>query len=514
MSKANDFLRGIQEMGRFVSDRFYLNFLNDVPNSYENASGQYLVVNDNESGIHFTGIEKIAADLTDYGFLNEVGSGSGSSNTSTTDTQELTEQVSQTIVNDNLIILDTNYSFQTKYLNGSISSDSNITDLEFTNLTIGDTYRLSSTVSINSDGTAGDKIKVNYYHDENKIAAVYSDNISQSVSTSVLFNATHNSLLVAAENVDANNYIEGNPNEITFTQVEKISSNMIAPEIISITDGSTQTFDGATMADNNYIKIEGENVSATIEIDGDSFVVAQSGDQMVWDQGGTGETTLSLGDSINVTLSNSRVVEIKFYRSGSLYFAINKKIEPPIPSCVSSPVTITVESEYDSETSTSTFKYITSDSSDNGGLFGCIDVNRGETLTIFATGDEPNLLSHPLKITNYNDLGQAMAPLSGVVKTDLTEGPYEDHTYSLTWVVPCDETIDKYQYQCESHAHMKGTINVFGVCPSPTPTVTSTPSVTPSSTPTVTPTVTPTPSTSSVTQNFDTFPSSLPFKLR
>ena len=641
MSKANDFLRGIQEMGNFISDKFYFNKLKDTPNFYEGYSGDYLVVNDNESGIHFTGIEKIATDLTDYGFLDGVGGGGssssgagfqsnqitkdnlagdyilpdaiyvdivrngfqqkrpfyfngffvsqsnnqnmiqyefliggterftisffndtdgsfyfktadasntsstttfnlsvipsattnqpsikefiaddravyfggggGSSSTPTTNTQELTEQISQTIVDDNLIILDTDYSFQTKYLNGSISSDSNITDLEFTNLTIGDTYRLSSTVSINSDGTAGDKIKVNYYHDGNKIAAVYSDNISQSVSTSVLFNATHNSLLVAAENVDANNYIEGNPNETTFTQVEKITNNMIAPEIIAITDGSTQTFDGATMSDNNYIKIEGEDVSATIEIDGDSFVIAQSGDQMVWDQGGTGETVLSLGDVHSITLSSGRIIEIKFYRSGSLYFSLDKKYEPPSTQCVSSPVTITVESEYDSETSTSTFKYITSDSSNNGGLFGCIDVNRGETLTIFVTGDEPNLLSHPLKITNFNDLGQAMAPLSGVVKTDLTEGPYEDHTYSLTWEVPCDETVDKYQYQCENHAHMKGTINVLGSCPTPTttvtPSITTTPTVTPSISITPTPTITLTPSASAVTtgEHFDRF---------
>jgi hypothetical protein len=295
---------GIYAMGEIIRDNIYFKNLKDTPTGYQGHSGDYLVVNDGETGIHFTGIEKIAADLTDYGF-------SINSNT-----QELTEQISQAIVNDNLIILDTDYSFQTKYLNGSISSDSNITDLEFTNLTVGDTYRLISTVSINSDGTAGDKIKVNYYHDGNKIAAVYSDNISQSVSTSVLFNATSNSLLVSGQNLDANNYIEGNPNEITFTQVEKISDNMIAPEIISITDGSTQTFDGATMADNNYIKIEGENVSATIEIDGDSFVVAQSGDQMIWDQGGAGETTLSLGDVLSITLSSGRVIEIKFYRSG------------------------------------------------------------------------------------------------------------------------------------------------------------------------------------------------------
>ena len=493
MNKANDFLNSIKGIGKYISDRFYLTSLKDTPNSYENHSGDYLVVNDGESGIHFTGIEKIAQDLTDYGF-SAGGTGEVNSNT-----QDLTEQISQTIVNDDLIIVDTDYGFQTKYLNGSINSNGGIADLEFNDLTVGDTYRLSSTVSINSNGTASDKIKVNYYHDGNKIAAVYSDNISQTVNTSILFNATSNSLLVSGQNLDVNNYIEGSPNEITFTQIEKISANIIAPEIITVTNGSTQTFDGATMADNNYIKIEGDNVSATIAIDGDSFAVSQSGEQMIWDQGGVGETTLNLGESINVTLSNGRVVEIKFYRSGSLYFAINKKSEPTILPCVSSPVTITVESEYDSETSTSTFKYITSDSNGNGGLFGCIDVNRGETLTIFVTGDEPNLLSHPLKITNYNDLGQAMAPLSGVVKTDLTEGPYEDHTYSLTWTVPCDETIDKYQYQCSGHAHMRGTINALGSCPSPSPTVTPTPTVTPS--------ITPTPSVSAVPtgEYFDVF---------
>ena len=133
--------------------------------------------------------------------------------------------------------------------------------------------------------------------------------------------------------------------------------------------------------------------------------------------------------------------------------------------CASSPVTITVSSEYDSQTSTSTFKYTTSDSNSNGGLFGCIDVVRGETVTILVDGPSADIISHPLKITNFNDQGQAMAPLSGVVKTDLTSGPTEDDTYSLTWTVPCDTTINQYQYQCENHAHMRGTINVTGTCP-------------------------------------------------
>ena len=125
--------------------------------------------------------------------------------------------------------------------------------------------------------------------------------------------------------------------------------------------------------------------------------------------------------------------------------------------CASSPVTITVSSEYDSQTSTSTFKYTTSDSNSNGGLFGCIDVVRGETVTILVDGPSADIISQPLKITNFNDQGQAMAPRSGVVKTDLTSGPTEDDTYSLTWTVPCDTTINQYQYQCENHAHMRGT---------------------------------------------------------
>ena len=166
-------------------------------------------------------------------------------------------------------------------------------------------------------------------------------------------------------------------------------------------------------------------------------------------------------------------------------------------SCVLSPVTIKVESEFISP-GNSVYKYITSDQNGNGGLFGCIDVNRGETLTIFVTGDQPNIESHPLQITNFNNLGQAMGPLPNVVKTDLTSGPTEDYTYSLTWVVPCDETIDKYQYQCENHAHMRGTINVIGSCPTPSPTPTISVSPTQTVTPTisVSPTQTVTPTTS------------------
>ena len=41
--------------------------------------------------------------------------------------------------------------------------------------------------------------------------------------------------------------------------------------------------------------------------------------------------------------------------------------------------------------------------------------------------------------------------------------------------MPCDENINQYQYQCTKHAHMRGTINVLGECPTPTPEKTPTP---------------------------------------
>jgi hypothetical protein len=63
-------LSGIAEMARSVQTYVPTGLfqLKDTPTGYLGHSGDYLVVNDGETGIHFTGIEKIAADLTDYGF--------------------------------------------------------------------------------------------------------------------------------------------------------------------------------------------------------------------------------------------------------------------------------------------------------------------------------------------------------------------------------------------------------------------------------------------------------------
>ena len=133
-------------------------------------------------------------------------------------------------------------------------------------------------------------------------------------------------------------------------------------------------------------------------------------------------------------------------------------------TCSTSPVTITVSSEF--VDGASTYKYTTSDTNGNGGLYGCITASRGSTLVIYAVGEYADLVSHPIKITGYNDLGQQMGQLTGVVRTE-TGGQNNTGTYTLTWVVPSDETIDKYQYQCENHAHMRGTINVTGSAPAP-----------------------------------------------
>ena len=62
-------MSGMGEVIRtYVEEKLYFSGLHDTPSGYLGHSGDYLVVSENESGIHFTGIEKIAQDLTDYGF--------------------------------------------------------------------------------------------------------------------------------------------------------------------------------------------------------------------------------------------------------------------------------------------------------------------------------------------------------------------------------------------------------------------------------------------------------------
>lgn len=85
MSSAKQSLSGIEDLLFAVKDYVPTGLfeLNDTPTGYLGHSGDYLVVNDGETGIHFTGIEKIASDLTDYGFLDGVGGVGGGGGSST-----------------------------------------------------------------------------------------------------------------------------------------------------------------------------------------------------------------------------------------------------------------------------------------------------------------------------------------------------------------------------------------------------------------------------------------------
>ena len=72
-SKYSDFanvqtvISGVMLNNQLIESKDFKSLI-DTPTGYLGHSGDYLIVNDNESGIHFTGIEKIAQDLTDYGF--------------------------------------------------------------------------------------------------------------------------------------------------------------------------------------------------------------------------------------------------------------------------------------------------------------------------------------------------------------------------------------------------------------------------------------------------------------
>jgi len=70
MSSAKQSLSGIEDLLFAVKDYVPTGLfeLKDTPTGYLGHSGDYLVVNDSQDGVNFTGIEKIASDLTDYGF--------------------------------------------------------------------------------------------------------------------------------------------------------------------------------------------------------------------------------------------------------------------------------------------------------------------------------------------------------------------------------------------------------------------------------------------------------------
>ena len=85
-------------------------------------------------------------------------------------------------------------------------------------------------------------------------------------------------------------------------------------------------------------------------------------------------------------------------------------------------------------------------------------------MTIYAVGEYVELVSHPIKITEFNDPGSTSnTNEQDVIRTD-TGGQNNDGTHID--MGPLDTTIDKYQYQCENHAP-RGTIYVSDPEPEP-----------------------------------------------
>lgn len=63
-------LNQFASIGKQLSAKFNIVSLTDTPNSYIGHSGDYLVVDNNQGGITFSGIEKIIEDLEAYGYSN------------------------------------------------------------------------------------------------------------------------------------------------------------------------------------------------------------------------------------------------------------------------------------------------------------------------------------------------------------------------------------------------------------------------------------------------------------
>ena len=159
MNKANDFLNGIKGIGKYISDRYYLTLLKDTPTGYQGHSGDYLIVNDNESGIHFTGIEKVAADLTDYGFLDGVGGGSstgGASDSSNIFGAEIKVNSSNIVT----IVSQTSDFIESIEQDTGPGTNANNFTITFKDGIFTETPLLSSTVR-NRDGTLVESVSYN-----------------------------------------------------------------------------------------------------------------------------------------------------------------------------------------------------------------------------------------------------------------------------------------------------------------------------------------------------------------
>ena len=145
----------------------------DSPVNYTNAGGKYVRVSENESELEFVGIT---------------------------------------------IAGSTNNEFTNSFLNSDVTTDISIPEFNFGGLTIGKTYRLSSTICLNAD-TASDFPKIDFYNSDQKMFSLFSKGSTSTVSNSMLFIARGDTVYASGRDLSSTAYIMGDQ-EVSFVQLE------------------------------------------------------------------------------------------------------------------------------------------------------------------------------------------------------------------------------------------------------------------------------------------------------
>ena len=161
--------------------------LRDTPVNYSNAGGKYVKVKDGEDGVEFV----------------EISVGSSTTN-----------------------------EFSTAYVTQDQTSDGFITDLEFGNLVIGRTYRISSTICFESNDASA-LSRADFYNGTQRIVSLYNKGLTSTVSNSMLFVASDSSISVSGNGLTSNNFIHGLP-ELSFVQLELPPSVVVEIEDIPV----------------------------------------------------------------------------------------------------------------------------------------------------------------------------------------------------------------------------------------------------------------------------------------
>jgi len=161
--------------------------LRDTPVNYSNAGGKYVKVKDGEDGVEFV----------------EISVGSSTTN-----------------------------EFSTAYVTQDQTSDGFITDLEFGNLVVGRTYRISSTICFESNDASA-LSRADFYNGTQRIVSLYNKGLTSTVSNSMLFVASDSSISVSGNGLTSNNFIHGLP-ELSFVQLELPPSVVVEIEDIPV----------------------------------------------------------------------------------------------------------------------------------------------------------------------------------------------------------------------------------------------------------------------------------------